>query len=102
MNHMYVDSEDSAALNEETLKYKRQLQEGTAGIVVACTMGALVYGVCMLPARKSALKYTVGGFALGVGLAYGFWRVQLNQYDRKVNQIFRKIVREQFRERQRE
>ena len=50
----------------------------------------------VLPARKSPLKHTVGGLALGVGLAYGFWRVQLNRYEKKINNFFRKIVKDQF------
>ncbi len=40
----------------------------------------------------------MGGFAVGVALSYGFWRLQLNRYDKKINQIFKKIVRDQYHE----
>jgi hypothetical protein len=95
-NHMYLDSEDTASLNAETMKYKKQTGEGSLAIIGTCTFGALIFGVFMLPARRSPIRYTVGGFGLGVVLAYGFWRLQLNQYDKKVNHLFRKIVQEQY------
>jgi len=79
------------------MKYKRQMYEGSAALISICTFGSLVYGICVLPARRSPVKYTVGGFAVGVMLSYGFWRLQLNQYDKKVNQLFRKIVRDQYK-----
>ena len=61
-------------------------------------MASLIIGVAVLPARKSPVRYTVGGFAVGVALSYGFWRLQLNRYDKKINQIFKKIVRDQYHE----
>lgn len=67
-------------------------------IITFSTLASLIYGVVVLPARKSPVKYTAGGFALGVVLSYGFWRLQLNKYDRKINQIFKKIVRDQYHE----
>ena len=69
-------------------------------IIGTCTISALVLGIAMLPARKSPFRFTVGGFALGVGISYAFWRLQLNKYDKKVNQIFRKILKEQYQENQ--
>ena len=69
-------------------------------IVTTCTLGSLIAGVALLPSRRSPVKFTVAGFATGVALSYGFWRLQLNSYDKKVNQIFRKIVREKFAETQ--
>lgn len=65
-------------------------------IVSTCTVAALVVGIARLPARKSPFRYSVGGFATGVGLSYLFWRLQLNKYDKKINQIFRKIVKERY------
>lgn len=67
-------------------------------ITATCTLATLIYGICVLPARKSPVRYTAGGFALGVAISYGFWRLQLNKYDKKVNQIFKKIVRDQYNE----
>ena len=67
-------------------------------IITTCTLGSLIAGVALLPARRSPVKFTVAGFASGVALSYGFWRLQLNNYDKRVNQIFRKIVREKFAE----
>jgi len=69
-------------------------------IIGTCTLASLVLGIALLPARKSPVRYTVGGFALGVGISYAFWRLQLNKYDKKVNQIFRKILREQYQQKQ--
>jgi hypothetical protein len=98
VNRMYLDSEDTAQLNEETIKYKRQMYEGTVALIGICTFGSLIYGICVLPARRSPVKYTVGGFGVGVLLSYGLWRLQLHQYEKKVNQLFRKIVKDQYNE----
>ena len=67
-------------------------------IIVSCTLASFILGVSLLPTRRSPVKYTVGGFGVGVGVSYGFWRVQLNRYDKGVNQMFKKIVREQYQE----
>jgi hypothetical protein len=85
-----------AQLNLESMNYKKQLMEGTTMIIGTSTLAALIYGICVLPSRRSPVRYTVGGFSVGVVLSYGFWRLQLNKYDRKINQIFKKIVRDQY------
>ena len=54
-------------------------------IVSVCSLMGLVLGVLRLPVRKSPVGWIVGGFAGGIGISYGFWRVGLNRYDRKVN-----------------
>ena len=95
---MYLDSEDTASLNAETVKYKRQMIEGSVMLTGICTLGSLIYGICVLPARRSPVKYTVGGFGVGMMLSYGLWRLQLHQYENKLNQLFRKIVRDQYKE----
>lgn len=98
MNLPYLDADDLASLNKEAIAYKRQLREGSTIITATCTLASLIIGIARLPARKSPVRYTVGGFALGVTLSYGFWRVQLSKYDRKINQIFRNIVRDKYNE----
>ena len=67
-------------------------------IIFTSTLASLILAIAFLPARRSPLKYTVAGFGAGVGLSYGFWRLQLNRYDKRVNTVFRNIVREQFME----
>ena len=57
---------------------------------------SLIFGIATLPTRRSPMKIAAGGFALGVGLSYFFWRLQLNRYDGRVNQVFKNIVREQY------
>ena len=74
------------------------MREGSTIIVFTCTFASLVMGISLLPARKSPLRYTIGGLGVGLALSYGFWRLQLYQYDKKINQLFRKVVREQYRE----
>jgi hypothetical protein len=98
---MYLDHNDVAVLNEETLKYKKQSSEGSIVITSLFTVAALFYGIVALPARRSPLKYTVGGMGVGVLVSYGFWRVQLYRFDEKVNLLFKKILREQFEEKHR-
>lgn len=73
------------------------MYEGSVALISISTMASLIYGICVLPARRSPVKYTVGGFGVGVVLSYGLWRLQLHQYDKKVNQLFRKIVRDQYK-----
>lgn len=78
---MYLDSNDMAIFNEETIKYKNQSRDGSIFITGTFTIAALVYGVCVLPSRKSPLKHTIAGFGLGVLVSYGFWRLQLYRFD---------------------
>ena len=96
MNKNYIDHDDMALLNQQAQKYQRQLRDGSTIIIFTCTFASLVLGISMLPARRSPMRWTVGGFGVGIGLSYISWRLQLNRYDRRVNQVFRNIVKEQF------
>ena len=78
------------------MKYKKQLKDGTMMIIMTCTITSLIGGIALLPTRRSPVRFTVGGFVAGVGISYGFWRLQLYQYDKKINQLFRKIVTDKF------
>lgn len=93
---MYLDSNLMAVLNEETLKYKNNSVTGSMTIMSTMTIGALIYGICVLPARKSPIKYTFAGFAVGTMISYGFWRFQFYQYNQKINLVFRNIVKDQY------
>ncbi len=95
---MYLDHNELAALNEETLRYKKQTTEGSIAITSLFTISALIFGLVTLPTRKSPLKITVIGFGTGILTSYGFWRLQLHRYDQKINLMFRKIVTNQYSE----
>jgi hypothetical protein len=95
-NRMFLDQNDLAVLNEETLKYKKQSSEGSLVITSLFTVSALLYGIIALPARKSPLKYTVTGLGVGLLVSYGFWRLQLYRFDEKINLLFKKVLRDQY------
>jgi heme/copper-type cytochrome/quinol oxidase subunit 3 len=96
LNNAYLDSDDMANLNQETLSYKRNSKDGAVAFTTLFTLGSLIYGIIKLPARKSTVKYTAIGLATGVFFSYGFWRFQLYKYDQKVNFYFKKILKERF------
>jgi len=85
-----------AILNEETMKYKNNSLSGSIAIISTMTVGALIYGICVLPARKSPVKYTFAGFTAGTFISYGFWRFQFYRYNEKINLTFRKIIKDQY------
>ena len=91
-----LDLDEQMRLNKAGEDYRLH-SRNIAGIAIpTCTIVGFVYGISTLPARKSALRHTLFGLAIGSAIAYGFWRLQLLRYDRMVNRAFRRVVEEQF------
>jgi heme/copper-type cytochrome/quinol oxidase subunit 3 len=97
-NKMYLDGNDMAVLNDETIKYKSSTSQGAILITSLSTFSALILGIAMLPSRRSPVKFTAVGFGTGIFLSYGFWRFQLYRYEEKINHLFHKVIREQYEE----
>ena len=53
-------------------------------------------GLWVLPARKSPWKYSLMGLGVGVGMSYGFWRMQIFRYHNKMNEQFKTIMRDKY------
>lgn len=91
-----MSSDEFAEFNKSKFEYENNSRTFAAFCTGSLTLAGLMVGLWVLPARKSPWKYSFIGLGVGIGMSYGFWRMQIFQYHNKMNEQFKSIMRDKY------